>query len=132
MQSEVFKLYPDRDDVTLTSYVVADSPELTKGGRRPGILICPGGAYMFCSDREAEPIALRFAAMGYHAFVLRYSVYYEGKQPQGFGGPANEMPVNPNCIHPAPMRDIGKAFLLLHEHADEWLLDTSQIGRAHV
>ncbi len=82
MFSEVFKLYPDRDDVTLTSYVIADSSETTKKIRRPGILICPGGAYLFCSDREAEPVALRFAAMGYHAFVLRYSVYYEGRSPE--------------------------------------------------
>ena len=28
--------------------------------RRPSILICPGGGYAFTSDREAEPIALRF------------------------------------------------------------------------
>lgn len=128
MLSEVFNLYPDRDDVTLTSYVVGDSPELAKGAKRPGILICPGGAYMFCSDREAEPVALRFAAMGYHAFVLRYSVYYEGRQPAGFGGPGGDMPPNPHSIHPAPMRDIAAAFLFLHDHADTWLLDASRIA----
>ena len=40
---------------------------------RPLILICPGGAYAYTSDREAEPIALSFLAKGYHAAVLRYS-----------------------------------------------------------
>lgn len=40
---------------------------------RPLILICPGGGYAYTSDREAEPMALAFLAMGYHAAVLRYS-----------------------------------------------------------
>lgn len=45
------------------------------GGRRsrPAALILPGGGYRRTSDREAEPVALRFAALGYIPFVLRYS-----------------------------------------------------------
>ena len=39
---------------------------------RPLILLCPGGGYTRTSDREAEPMALKFLAMGYHAAV-RYS-----------------------------------------------------------
>lgn len=31
-------------------------------------------------DREREPVALKFATMGYHAFVLRYSTYDERGQ----------------------------------------------------
>ena len=38
------------------------------------IVICPGGGYGFTSDREAEPIALKFMAQGFNAIVLRYSV----------------------------------------------------------
>ena len=34
----------------------------------------PWGGYSFCSEREAEPIALSFVAKGYHAGVLRYHV----------------------------------------------------------
>lgn len=41
--------------------------------KRPAIIICPGGGYEYCSVREAEPAALRFAAYGITAFVLRYS-----------------------------------------------------------
>ena len=126
MQTEVIKFYDNRDDVTLTSYVIADSTELMNGKKRPAVLVCPGGAYLNCSDREGEPVALRFAAMGYHAFVLRYSTYFEGKS--GFPQFDQEMPPKQHCIHPAPMRDIAKAFLTLHEHADEWLLDTSRIA----
>lgn len=40
---------------------------------RPGVLILPGGAYEHVSTRESEPVALRFAAKGYAAFVLEYS-----------------------------------------------------------
>lgn len=41
--------------------------------RRPAVLIFPGGGYEHVSPREAEPVALRFAANGYAAFVLEYS-----------------------------------------------------------
>lgn len=44
------------------------------GRRRPGVLILPGGGYGHVSPREAEPVALRFLARGYAAFVLEYSV----------------------------------------------------------
>ena len=39
-------------------------------GRRPGMLVCPGGGYSFCSPREAEPIAFRFLSEGFNCFVL--------------------------------------------------------------
>jgi acetyl esterase/lipase len=126
MITKTIQLYEDRPDVTLTTYVLADSPEMLNGKRRPAVLVCPGGAYLYCSDREGEPIALRFAAMGYHAFVLRYSTYFEG-QPCPSPLPAG-MPVNPHSVHPGPMRDIGKAFLILRAHADEWLVDVEKIA----
>ncbi len=75
MITETIKLIEEREDVTLTTYVWGDSPELLKGKARPAVLICPGGGYFSCCDREAEPVAFAFAAMGYHTFVLRYSVY---------------------------------------------------------
>lgn len=124
------KLYliEGRTDVSLTTYVLDDSKEMLNGRKRPAVLICPGGAYLNCSDREGEPVAMRFASMGYHAFVLRYSVY-TGKNPEfnpWAGGGA--MPVNEDSIHPAPMRDIARAFLTIREHADEWLVDVDRIA----
>lgn len=41
---------------------------------RPAMLVLPGGGYTHLSDREAEPIALRYLANGFNAFVLYYSV----------------------------------------------------------
>lgn len=126
MLTQTLQLYAGRPDVTLTAYILADSPELLNGKKRPAVLVCPGGAYLTCSDREAEPVALRFAAMGYHAFVLRYSTYFEGK-PDPFPLPAN-LEVNPNSLHPAPMRDIGKAFLTIRAHADAWRVDMDRVA----
>lgn len=42
--------------------------------KRPFILVIPGGGYSFCSEREAEPIALSYVVQGFHAGVLRYHV----------------------------------------------------------
>jgi acetyl esterase/lipase len=126
MIHQTIPLYPDRGDVTLTTYVLADSPELLGGQRRPAVLVCPGGAYLGCSDREAEPVALRFAAMGYHAFVLRYSTYNEGAW--GAAPIGADLPVNPRSVHPAPVRDIGRAFLAIRQGADEWRVDTDRIA----
>ena len=36
----------------------------------PGMLVCPGGGYSFCSPREAEIIAYRFLSEGFNCFVL--------------------------------------------------------------
>ena len=119
-----FNLYEDDSKVTLTAYVLDDSEEMTDGILRPGILVCPGGAYMFTSDREAEPVALRFAAMGYHAFVLRYSVYSNGGNPFPFPG---KTPAYEKSVAPGPAREIGMAMQKLREHAEEWHLDMDRI-----
>lgn len=126
MITQTIPLYPDRQDVSLTTYVLAPSPELLGGKKRPAVLVCPGGAYLGCSDREAEPVALRFAAMGYHAFVLRYSTYNNGVWGAIPLGP--DLPVNPNSVHPSPMRDIGRAFLTIRQQADAWQVDTDKIA----
>lgn len=128
MKSEVIRLYENRNDVTLTTYVIADSPEMLNGKPRPAVLICPGGAYLGCSESEGEPVALRFVSMGYHAFVLRYSVYYEGENNSGFPDLSKPLTVNPHCVHPTPMREIGKAMLIIREHAEEWHVRMDKIA----
>ena len=49
---------------------------------RPGLVILPGGAYKYCSDREAEPIALRMLTEGFNCFVLRYTCSKKYPTPQ--------------------------------------------------
>ena len=58
----------------LFTYFLDNSPEIDPERKRPVVLICPGGGYQMTSDREAEALAVRFMAMGYHAAILRYSL----------------------------------------------------------
>lgn len=58
----------------LNCYIQRTSDKIAAERLRPAILILPGGGYNHVSDREAEPVALRFLARGWCAFVLTYSV----------------------------------------------------------
>ena len=83
----------------LTVYIQEYSDKL-KNNERPMIIICPGGAYSYTSDREAEPLALSFLAKGYHAAVLRYSC-----------APA---------VFPTALCELGRSILIIRENAEEW------------
>lgn len=76
--------------------------------KRPCILICPGGGYYACSQREAEPIALHFLPLGFNVFVLYYSV--------------------PNHHFPTQLREVAAAYELIKQNADEWNCDTEKMG----
>ena len=75
---------------------------------RPGVLILPGSGYVQCSPREAEALAVRFNAAGYHSFVLWYS-----------------------CTprrHPIPILDCARAFTIIREQAGEWMLNPKKLA----
>jgi acetyl esterase/lipase len=97
----------DAQTVSLETYLLKNSPEFQTNTRRPAVIICPGGGYQFTPDREAEPVALRFLAHGYHAFVLRYSV---------------------QTTFPQPMLDLAKAISMVREKAEEWLVDADRLA----
>lgn len=58
----------------LTVILHENSPEINPTRKHPAMLVLPGGAYVFCSDREAEPVAEAYYAEGFNAYILRYSV----------------------------------------------------------
>ena len=93
-------------DASLTLYLWDYSEEIPIR-KRPLILILPGGGYHFLSDRESEPIALRFMAMGFHTAILRYSV-----------APAR---------FPVSLKETALAVSYLYEHADEYQIDSDSI-----
>ena len=62
----------DGRDPVLTTYL-PQRMEI-ESGKRPAILICPGGAYANVCPREAEPVALSLIPERYNVFVLTYSV----------------------------------------------------------
>ncbi|WP_262315001.1 alpha/beta hydrolase [Lacticaseibacillus parakribbianus] len=65
---------PLSNSAKVYGYVLDNFAEMDENRVRPTIVLCPGGGYVMTSDREAEPVAVRFLAMGYNVFVLRYSV----------------------------------------------------------
>ncbi len=60
------------DGAFIKTYFQEVSPEIKMSECRPALVVCPGGGYEYCSDREAEPIALAFASRGFQACVLQY------------------------------------------------------------
>ena len=106
MQTQRIPIRPDSPSIYLDAYLLHNSPEFQTDRLRPAVLICPGGGYRGTSDREAEPIALRFLAQGYHAFVLRYSV---------------------ETRMPAALLDLAKAVATIRDNASAWFVDPDQI-----
>ena len=91
----------------LYTYFLDSSIEMRPNEKRPVILMCPGGGYEMTSDREAEPMAMQFLAMGYHVAILRYSV----------------CPVR----YPAALLQVAESVLYLKEHTDEYHIDPEKI-----
>ena len=52
---------------TLTVYLRDPCERMPKAIDRPLVLVVPGGGYTHVSAREGDPVALQFAAAGYHA-----------------------------------------------------------------
>lgn len=78
MDYRVFKLneyYPNLTDFAVVKqYVHEKNRELGENRVYPAMIVFPGGGYHCCSEREAEPIAMKFYAEGYNVFTLYYSV----------------------------------------------------------
>lgn len=94
---------------TLEIYLPEVYPGANTGyNKRPCMLVCPGGGYSMCSEREAEPIAFHFLPEGYNVFVLTYSV-----APKRF---------------PTQIREVAAAMELIYSNAEEWHCDTEKVA----
>jgi acetyl esterase/lipase len=67
------EIYNGALEVKLELMIHSKSIEITNK-RRPAMVIFPGGGYEMTSDREAEPVALKFLSKGFNVVILRYSV----------------------------------------------------------
>lgn len=108
MKTETFILNQERN-VSLTAYVLDVGGEFRNVTKRPGVIIIPGGGYQFCSDREADPVALTYLKAGFDAFVLRYSV-------------------GEHAVWPNPLRDYDAAMAFVLSKAEEWNLMPDKIA----
>ena len=100
--------FEGKENVFLDCYVINSGLKLGQDMARPAVVICPGGGYVYLSPREAEPVALAYAAKGIHAFVLNYSVGWEAA---GF----------------QPLKEMDWAIEVLRERAAEWNVDVNKI-----
>lgn len=99
---------PDHPEATLDGFLLDSSLSLGQYTARPAILICPGGGYLYCSPREGEPVAMSYAARGFHTFVLRYST---GRSAAGF----------------APLEEVSWTIGYIRENAEKWHIDPEKI-----
>ena len=96
-------------DPTLTAYLPDNLMEMGRQDQKhPCLLICPGGGYAMCSQREADPIAYHFLPEGYNVFVLNYSV-----APSRF---------------PTQLREVAAAMELIYRYAEEWHCDSTRVA----
>ncbi len=123
MICEKIKLWEDNEQGFLETYISKNSEEITTDKKRPTVIICPGGAFLATTDREAEPVAMRFVAQGYNAIVLRYNTYFGKKVTDRKNPPKG----NDKSAYPQPLFDIAKAMLIVRENAENWLVDNDKI-----
>lgn len=92
----------------LQCYLQPTAPAVAEKRLRPAVLIIPGGGYDHVSAREGEPVALRFLAKGFCAFVLDYSV----------------APLR----YPAALREAAMALRYIRDHAEEFGIDPARVA----
>ena len=102
------KVKDTEETAKLYTYFLDNSREIAPERVRPVIVICPGGGYEWVSEREAEPIALKFVGAGYHAVVLHYSVA-------------------PAAHYPTALRQLAWTVAHLREHAAEYHIDPNKV-----
>lgn len=90
----------------MDTYVLRQIGENDK--TRGAVVIVPGGGYTHVSEREAEPVAMKFAAAGYHTFVVWYRV-------------------NPEK-YTDPVEDLARAVAMIRQNAKEWRVDPNEIS----
>lgn len=100
---------PGYPEATLEGYLLDCEISFGQETNRPAVLVLPGGGYLYCSPREGEPVALSYAARGFHAFVLRYST---GRDAAGF----------------APLKEVSWAIGYIRENAECWHIDPEKIA----
>lgn len=96
-------------EAMVEGYLLQNDFNGTPRSSMPAVLICPGGAYCFVSDREGEPIASLFNTAGFHAFVLRYTVA-------------------PCAVFPTALIQAAKAMATIRSHAVEWNIVPNKIA----
>jgi acetyl esterase/lipase len=104
----------------------------TTAANGSGIVICPGGGFMFLSwINEGIDVAKFLAARGVTAFVLKYRVAHTGDNPmQEFQVAVRTGKFNATIqtVIPQSNADGLAAIAYVRKHAADWSLDPARIG----
>ena len=103
------------------TYVLSNYEDIDINRKRVFIIICPGGAYCRCSNREAEAVAIRFNAMGYNCGVLFYSVNDIDKSEYS---PSKQY----KTLYPTPQIELADSIKYVRSHCEELNTDPNKIA----
>ncbi len=93
--------FSEDKSVRLECYLHEYSHEMPYRKERPAVVICPGGGYSICSDREADPVALGYLAAGFNAFIFYYSLGEKAEFPR-------------------PLLELSQAIAYIRENAEKF------------
>ena len=110
MINQVINLSEPGEDgyrATLTTYILEETVYPENPRKKPAVIILPGSGYWKCCPREGEPVAMKYLAKGYNAFVLMYSC-------------------TPH-VYPKALCEVSEAVKLVRGNADKWNIDPDKI-----
>lgn len=105
----IFESYSIGEHARLKRYGYEKSSEIAYHDTRPAVVVCPGGGYWWCSDREADPVAMQFLSEGYHVFILYYSC-------------------RENAVFPNSLLDLSEAMKFIRENAEKFGVISDRIA----
>lgn len=91
-------------------YIPDEAPNAEYKGKRPAVIVLPGGGYNFTYAGEAEPIALKFVSEGICTFVLDYAVKDSGR------------------VFPQALLEALSAVKYVRDRAEEYGIDKTNIA----
>lgn len=105
---EYFPQLGDDCEASVDCYIPMQMEELNRVTILPCMVICPGGGYYMVSEREGEPVAMKFLQEGYCAFVIHYST-----APKGF---------------PTQLLEVAAALEIISINAEKWHCDINDVS----
>lgn len=93
----------------VTGYLQEERDAAVAHKVRPALVICPGGAYRYCSLREQDPPALAFLAQGYQVFLLEYSVETQAGAYR-------------------PLRELAETLTRIRKNSAAWHIDPAKVA----
>jgi Esterase/lipase len=109
METRTDNLSVSGHEFKVKSYWLDQVADFGKTVDYPVMIICPGGGFTFHSQREEEPIALRFNSLGMHVVVLEYKL------------------IDDEPVFPLALQQMGKTIDWVKQQANLHHIDKSKI-----